>query len=394
MSEKYTRTYRGKFDGKSITDYYLEAEDKYITSVEKRITRVSEILNLDEDGFAQDEYLKQIWNVENGTELNVHPNTNCQLWNESNVAIGLEKLADFILYEDEVEQKIYERDELTKKIRKDGQFYMTKGEVLEVGENGELILVHKKSDNYKKAIKHKVKPSDSEKYPYLKGFDTTISDCQWLLDKEHKEEFYKKLKEINSKSSQHISEKKYKSILSNTIKSCRDNKLLYKLSVERPIIFKAPLKDSGCPTWDEFDFFDEEQVFALLNVHKEVDLQDDLYCILRDLDDLIERTPMTDRQREILYMYRFENMSVTEIGIELKITHQAISSALRSIVKILIKRYELEYSYWYYLNISKGEYKRCKKCGQVKLTSEFAKESKGHLGVKSRCNCCRQNSIK
>lgn len=386
MSEKYTRTYRGIFDGKSITDYYLDAEDKYITSVEKRITRVSEILNLDEDGFAQDEYLKQIWNVENGTELNVHPNANCQLWNESNVAVGLEKLADYILYEDEVEQKIYERDELTKKIRKDGQFYMTKGEVLEVGENGELILVHKKADNYKKAMIHKVKPSDSEKYPYLKGFDITISECQWLLDKEHKEEFNKRLKEINSKSSHYISESKYKSILSNTIKSCRDNKLLYKLSVERPIIFKAPLKDSGCPTWDEFDFFDEEQVFGLLNVHKDVDLQDDLYCILRDLDDLIKRTEFTDKQQEILQMYRFENMGVVEISKELGVTHKVISAQLNSIVKALIKQYEIEYSYWYYLNISKGEYKRCKECGQVKLTSEFDKNGNGY---RTQCKKCR-----
>ena len=41
----------------------------------------------------------------------------------------------------------------------------------------------------------------------------------------------------------------------------------------------------------------------------------------------------------------------------------------------------------YYLNIRKGEYKRCNKCGEIKLVNKFNKN--GSKGVLSICKKCR-----
>ena len=38
-------------------------------------------------------------------------------------------------------------------------------------------------------------------------------------------------------------------------------------------------------------------------------------------------------------------------------------------------------------------YKRCSKCGEVKLAGEFSKKSSGFLGVDSQCKCCRKAYI-
>ena len=65
-----------------------------------------------------------------------------------------------------------------------------------------------------------------------------------------------------------------------------------------------------------------------------------------------------------------------------------VVSCLNSVVDLIVKQYEKEYEEWYYLNIRKGEYKKCSKCGEVKLVSQFDK--KGKQGLQSRCKKCRK----
>ena len=48
-----------------------------------------------------------------------------------------------------------------------------------------------------------------------------------------------------------------------------------------------------------------------------------------------------------------------------------------------------DYEDWYYLNIAKGTYKTCSTCGEVKLISEFTKNSKEHDIYKPECKECR-----
>ena len=160
-----------------------------------------------------------------------------------------------------------------------------------------------------------------------------------------------------------------------------------KLSLERPITFKMPLKDSGYPEWEELDMFDPNHVMELLKVRKGNDLQDDISCIVMDLENIIKKIEFTEAQSEVLELHR-RDKSLVEIADILDISPKTVKGHLTSCVRLIIKEYERQYSDWYYLNICKGEYKQCSKCGEIKLISEFDKEKTGVKGVRGNCKKC------
>ena len=57
---------------------------------------------------------------------------------------------------------------------------------------------------------------------------------------------------------------------------------------------------------------------------------------------------------------------------------------------------EDEYLQWYYLNEKKGKYKRCSRCGQIKLAHSkyFSKNKTSKDGFYSLCKCCRNARAK
>ena len=59
-----------------------------------------------------------------------------------------------------------------------------------------------------------------------------------------------------------------------------------------------------------------------------------------------------------------------------------------TIINMIIKQYEEDYEDWYYLNIRKGNYKKCNRCGEIKLVSRFDKN--GKKGLLSICKKCRK----
>jgi len=56
-----------------------------------------------------------------------------------------------------------------------------------------------------------------------------------------------------------------------------------------------------------------------------------------------------------------------------------------------VEMYEEEF---YYMYICKGKYKKCSKCGEIKLVQRFAKDSSRKDGYDPRCKKCKQNMDK
>ena len=165
-----------------------------------------------------------------------------------------------------------------------------------------------------------------------------------------------------------------------------DDMLMVKNSKERPIKWKSPLRDSGNEIdWSYLDMFDPTHVKALLQVKKDIDAYDE---ILLDVNDLIEKTDLSDRQHEILELWR-RDKTQQYIADTLNCSRQAIINQLDKIVKKIIDTYEREYSEkHYYLNVVKGKYKKCNKCGETKLIQHFDKN--GKKGYKPMCKSCRK----
>lgn len=394
--EKFTRKYTGKIGGKSINDYYLSQNATELTTYEERLKLVKDVLNIDDDGFSEDEFMMKIFEVDEGTVVNVHVNKN-QLWSESNVCDVLESLGTYLLNAQDIKDdtRIYDTYGEYKMHKKEQDIIRTRGTCSELVKNERdnefkpVIMFEEESyqGNYKLSKKMELKENDSSKYPQLKDYDDYR---KWLKNiHDNKEARVELANNIDIKNKYSSGSLIYKS---RKIRSgINDDMLLYKEHIIQPIRFKAPLKDSGYPSWDEIDFFDENQVYYLLPLKKEPnDLQDDFYWILKDLNNLIDECTFTEKQRIILECYRC-GMSLSTIARHCGITDSVVQKTIKSCVKIIVNQYERKYRDWYYLNISKGQYKKCNRCGEIKLISEFNKDSKGGMGVKAYCKGCVNN---
>ena len=84
-----------------------------------------------------------------------------------------------------------------------------------------------------------------------------------------------------------------------------------------------------------------------------------------------------------------------EFGIKHSLEY--ISSLWRNkIPKLIASAAEDQYLDWYYLNIEKGKYKKCSRCGQIKLAHNkyFSKNKTSKDGFYSICKCCRNSKDK
>ena len=153
----------------------------------------------------------------------------------------------------------------------------------------------------------------------------------------------------------------------------------------RPIMFKAPLPDSGCADWDLFDETDRDHIRQALRVKKGNDMQDDASVIIKDLDNTIQMCDLNDRQKRIVELLKTD-MSLAAIAREVGIHENKVEDYINVIInKIIHKNYELIED-WYYLNVVKAKYKKCSKCGEVLPVSRFSKRGNGY---QSRCIKCR-----
>ena len=379
----------GKIGGKHIGNF-LNFNYK-LNTCEDRIAFVNEVLEMYKvDGVEfYHEYFDEVYDQERKhSKIDLVIDKSKSTYTTSNIASSLELIANYILavddVDDKVNYKIYTSEELFKRAcqefnvindvaKANGGLDMKYEE--EGNKSIEAFPFFQLPKNYKKVKDLKLEKEDLEKYPPMKDYY----------------EFYNYLKEEskrlwgtkNLSKEEMVRRGKIKKLLPEIKKDMMDAKK----QLQMPIIWKSPLKDNGGADYDLLDMFDKEVVKELLRVHKGVDLQDDLSCILVDLENLINKIEFTDKQRKVLELW--SNGSATgEISKKLKIKPNTVVSCLNSVVDLIIKQYEKEYEEWYYLNIRKGIYKKCSRCGEVKLVSQFDKDKKGKYGVRGYCKNC------
>lgn len=379
----------GKIGGKSIGNFLKF--DYNLKSCQERIDFVNEVLGMYEVDNVKfyDEYFDEVYNQDRKHgKINIVIGKDKSQYTESNIASALEMITNYILAVDEkgenINYKIYSSEELFNRACQEHNVInnvarANGGLSMKYGDDKDKILeefpIFQLPKNYKKVKDLKIEKSDLEKYPPMKDY----YDFYEYLKEESKRLW--NTKGLDRKTV--IKRGKIKKILPEIKKDM----LEVKKQLQIPVIWKSPLKDSGCPDYDILDMFDKNVVKELLKVHKQVDLQDDLSCILVDLENLINKVEFTDRQKEVLNMWR-NGMCIDDIAKDLKVRQNTISKTLDRAVKSIIRKYEEEYENWYYLNIRKGTYKKCNKCGEVKLVSQFDKN--GKKGLKSMCKRCRK----
>ena len=164
-------------------------------------------------------------------------------------------------------------------------------------------------------------------------------------------------------------------------------------------------EDGQVKSTELVSLFEQKHVSALLCNYSKLKedawskFSSDSYYLMDDLDNLIERT-LKDKYPLYydLLIYKIDgkqNIEIQELLNEkhgIKHSVEYISSLWRNkIPKLLAEQAQEDYLIWYYTMQERGKWKRCSRCGEVKLAHNrfFSKNKTSKDGFYSICKCCR-----
>lgn len=391
MGRIYFNNFYGKIDGKSIFNYQIDKDKYKLETVEERIEYIKELLNLkyiDGVELNEDLFWDEIFEQKNEkrSHINLSPNANEDLATDSNICKLLESLGTYILqpdkeYRKKNKLKIYNNEEeFQKALKKEKSYVCRYGE--QINEDDPMIIL-KPVQNIKLVPKRTINKEYINEYEELRCYQDLINHLNEIQENKELQN------NINKKLNQNKNEGWFKYKCDYMKSSLRSDMEYVQNSYNPLFIPKKLLKDNGAVTWDCLDTLDVTHVKPLLQLYREkeeYDFTSDIDCILYDLGQVLKKVKFTDKQKEVLNLW-MKGDTVKNIAKELNRKLPSITGMLDTIVKNIVQAYEEELEDIYYLNICKGEYKRCNKCGKVKLVSKFNKN--GSKGLLSICKKCR-----
>lgn len=401
MALERTR-FDGKINNKTIYDFTKQLD--YDLNQKDRIELAKKILYTQhgENGDYLDPYFEKFYEQKkrkiSGYKTNVsHFKVNLtkedSLSNKNNVTQELEKIANYILFSPDGEritkktkynfytekqlERVKNKEVSIEKIVNNISKSKTEPEDFDPNIYDEVLdFLIRQGNNYKHEIKQKIskKDLDDEELKCVREYQDNIDRFKIQLDK------------LRNKNKDKPRQKKLMSILS----SWKDDQVLCKDKIKGTIYFKQPLPDTTEIDYEQFDFFDKEHVLCLLKILPR-DLTTDLGCLIYDLNKIIEECNLSDVDLKILKLYREEDSTQETIAKRLGIKQQYVSATLNKICNKIIKKFEEIYEDWYYLNICKGKYKKCSKCGEIKLVNKryFYKHPNTKDGFEQNCKQCK-----
>lgn len=213
-------------------------------------------------------------------------------------------------------------------------------------------------------------------------------------------------------------------IIKSTIIELRKDQYLIKAAFRKPVtsnnfvpsVSTIPLnekieidKDSGYVIPAGVTLMDPKVISAVLCNYSALKEQcwdcfnNDLWYFLKDFDECANRAlkeyPIYDRL-VTLKVDGKQNQEIQEIlEAEFNVHHttEYISTLWRNKIPGLIaSQAEDDYLDWYYREVEKGQYKRCSRCGQIKLAHNkyFSKNKTSRDGFYSICKKCRNKKTR
>ena len=212
-------------------------------------------------------------------------------------------------------------------------------------------------------------------------------------------------------------------IIKKAIIDLRKDQYILKDAYRKPVVCKNLTRSkSYIPLDDDFSFDDDGYIvpegislcdpkvisailcnYSRLKQDSDGKFEADLWYLMQDFDGVIDRAlkeyPLYDKIVEYK-IDGLQNVDIQEkIEEEFGIKHSVeyISSLWRNkIPKIIASQAEDELLDWYFLNEMKGKYKKCSRCGEVKLAHNkyFSKNKTSRDGFYSICKKCRNAKAK
>ncbi|MCC8068743.1 MAG: hypothetical protein LIO71_03130 [Ruminococcus sp.] len=318
----------------------------------------------------------------------------------------LEILSNYIVFamdkEERKQKKILTDNRMVTVNKRETSFEGLSGK-LENGEDGIYNMIA----NDKNIIftpKISITPEDVATIPGLKELRDSIAvveaECKAATGKR---KYLLKKQLIEMRQDQYVIKNAYRPPMyfSNGVKSFTSVSLSEHITID----------ENGVPHSNGLvTFFDPKHVSALLCNYSKLKedawgkFWTDSYYLMEDLDGLIERTLKDDYPYYYdLLIYKIDgkqNVEIQELLYEkhgIKYSVEYLSSLWRNkIPKLLAEQAQEDYLVWYYTTQEYGKWKRCSKCGQIKLAHNrfFSKNKTSKDGFYSICKDCRNHKTK
>ena len=310
-------------------------------------------------------------------------------------------LSDYIIFamdkEERKKKKILTDNRMVTVNRRETSFQGLAGQ-LENGEDGIYNMIA----NDKNIIfmpKVTITEEDIKEIPGLKDLRDAIDNVEKQFKvATGKRKFLLKKQLIEMRQDQYVLKSAYRQpmYMMNVTKSFSKLQLDGKITIT---------EDGQVKSTELVSLFDQKHVSALLCNYSKLKedawskFSSDSYYLMEDLDNLIERT-LQDKYPLYydLLIYKIDgkqNIEIQELLNEkhgIKHSVEYISSLWRNkIPKLLAEQAQEDYLIWYYTMQERGKWKRCSRCGEVKLAHNrfFSKNKTSKDGFYSICKCCR-----
>ena len=249
-----------------------------------------------------------------------------------------------------------------------------------------------------------ITPKDLEEIEPLRELRTAIEAVEEAEKKARgKRKFLLKKQLIEMRQDQYVIKSAYRKPVycMNAIKSFSS------LDLSEEIYFN----DKHLPvSTGKISLFEPKHVSALLCHYSKLKeavwgrFNSDSYYLMEDLDNLVRSTLEKDYplyfDLVVLKIDGKQNIEIQKILEEkhgIKHSVEYISSLWRNkIPKLLAEQEQENYLLWYYTQIERGKWKRCSRCGEIKLAHNrfFSKNKTSKDGFYSICKCCRNKKTK
>lgn len=310
-------------------------------------------------------------------------------------------LSDYIIFamdkEERKKKKILTDNRMVTVNRRETSFQGLAGQ-LENGEDGIYNMIA----NDKNIIfmpKVTITEEDIKEIPGLKDLRDAIDNVEKQFKAATgKRKFLLKKQLIEMRQDQYVLKSAYRQpmYMMNVTKSFSKLQLDGKITIT---------EDGQVKSTELVSLFDQKHVSALLCNYSKLKedawgkFGSDSYYLMEDLDNLIERT-LKDKYPLYydLLIYKIDGKQNVEIQELLNEKHgikhsvEYISSLWRNkIPKLLAEQAQEDYLVWHYTMEERGKWKRCSRCGEVKLAHNrfFSKNKTSKDGFYSICKCCR-----